>query len=1097
MTIVRELRRLIDGVRNARGLDRITVITPTNQASFYLRRGLAKKGLFNVDFKRLEDIAEQLAGRDFKEPLLHDLQASEFVYGAARDLKPGTRLGSADVSPQLQTALHSTFRELELLPGSQIKKLRAKGGLYRELVDRFDSYMRYASGYRRGSKVAERAAKIVKSGRKSEASATGVGALGVVLLVSAAPVASVQRPLFDALADLPDSVIVEAPDETSGSEANFDTTAPGAPASSGLFGIGQKISAPQLLPHLNPVGVPDVAEEVRSVVRKIISLVRPEVGTKTGSRAGKFARMAVVFEDDVYAARIGEALDLAGIPVSGPDRAALLDTPEGQFVSGLLDIFENDFTRLDLTTWLSTAPVKNPKSGLPVPAARWDAISRTAGVTSSVNDSWNPRLEQYAAHSVARAERSERLGEGRANAVQAARSDAEYALTLRDFVATLFKRKPTAEHESWSGFDRWLRSMTDDYLLAVGTNPATGSGSDSGSGPTGAETRKTRLLTLIDRLKSLETPGKNPGYKHCAGVLREQLGRRSAGLRSLGSGVYVGPVWTAAGCPFDTVFVLGMTEGRYPTAGTSDPLLPDPLKRELDAEGRYLKTIERSIEESLKSYTSVLSGAGQVFLYWPGGVPGESRKFGPARWFLDAVRLVSGEPLLQAGQLIDRGVSARGNTADGIKGLKIHRRSDSLALPASDAGDMSEYDVLAARSWELQNGNLDEYSPEAFPLLQSIPSIADSVKFEIQQNGENWSVYDGKIDLRKKMGEVSRDGVAQSIRTGSATAFETYAACPYRYFLSRRLDIEPTESPELEMALDALSFGTLIHDVLEKFSKWRMSKSEDPPVDISQEQDTHQNQSQEDWLRDAVGRHIDLLREETPGRSEGIWRIERNRAWLILRQWLRREPTVAAQHEMHQVEAEYSFGRKVGSEQGGPAVEVRTLSGKSVRFRGQIDRIDISDDGRRVIIYDYKSGGHGSYSKLKDDPIKRGTKLQLPLYSMAVAGKYPEAEISASYWFVRESGSDELKPGPARYDSRRAETALAAAVETIAEGIDNGVFPARPGDHTNYGDGASFENCAFCEYQRICPKSKARLWDSKKQSDPALENYVFLAEGDE
>ena len=1058
MTIVRELRRLIDEVRNTRGFGRITVVTPTNQASFYLRRALARKGLFNVDFKRLEDIAEQLAGREFDQPLLHDLQASEFVYEAARDPKLGTRLGGTDVSPQLQTALHSTFRELELLKRGQLDRLRAGSDVQRELVGRFDSYMQFANRYRRGFVVAERAAKIVRNHQGTGTTGQKVRALGVVILVKAAPVAPVQRPLFDALAGLPGTVTVSIPDEA------FDGT-----TSKAATGTGQKISR-QNRQHLNPIGVPDVAEEVRDVVRKIVGLARPNAEGK----AKKFARMAVVFEDDTYATRIGEALELAGIPVSGPDRTALSDAPEGRFVTGLLDIFENDFTRLDLTAWLSTAPVKDPKTGLlvPVPAARWDALSRTAGVTSSVEDSWIPRLDQYANHRVARAQRSERLDEGRANEVDAAKSDAEYALAMREFVETLAGRKPGAVQNSWSGFGRWLRSLADDYLLAV----------DS----TASEARRTRLFNLIDRLESLETPGNVPGYKHCAGVLREQLGRRSAGLRSLGSGVYVGPVWTAAGCPFEAVFVLGMTEGRYPTAGIPDPLLPDPLKREIDGDGQYLKTVERSIEESRQSFVSVLSSAGQVFMYWPGGVPGESRQFGPSRWFLEAVRLVSGEPLLQAGQLNNHGLTTREHTKQAIRGLTMHRRSDSATLPAEQAGDVREYDVLSARSWGARSWDLGGNAPAAFPLSQLIPSIAGSVKFEVEQSGETWSVYDGNVELPEGKGE-SGPGVTSEI-VGSATAFETYAACPYRYFLSRRLHVEPTDSPEPELALDALSFGTLIHDVLERFSLWRMGHAGGPPARAEQDQ------RQEDWLRDAIGNHIEALKEETPGRSEGAWQIERNRAWLILRQWLRREPTVAAHPEMRQVEAEYAFG----SEQGGPAVVVRTLSGKTVRFRGQIDRVDISDDGRRVIVYDYKSGGNTAYSKLEDDPIKRGTKLQLPLYSMAVANKYPQADISASYWFVRESGNDELKPGPPQYDKDRAETALAAAVETIAEGIDNGVFPARPGESKNLGDGGpSFENCRYCEYERVCPRSKARLWESKKRSDPSLENYLDLAEGGE
>ena len=1040
MTIVKELRRLIGEVRSTHGFKRITVVTPSYQSSFYLRRALAREGLFNVDFKRLEDIAEQLAGRDIDRPLLHDLQASEFVYEAARDPKPGTRLGGTDVSPQLQTALHTTFRDLELLRRDQLDMLGAKSAVQRELVDRFDSYVRFASGHRPGALVIERAAKVVQDHRGRISPAPGVGALGVVLLVSAAPVAPVQRPLFDALANLPGSVTVSV-------FAGAVEGAMGAAASKRENSWRDDL-------NLKPVGVPDVAEEVRSVVREIVSLARPDAEGK----ARKFARMAVLFEDDSYAARIGEALELAGIPVSGPDRTALSDTPEGRFVAGLLDIFENDFTRLDLTAWLSTAPVRNPDTGHPVPAARWDALSRTAGVTFSVQDSWIPRLDQYATHRVARAKRSERLDEGRANEIEAAESDAGYALALQEFVAVLARRKPSAEQDNWFGFGKWLRSMAGDYLLKVDPGP---------DGPTVAEARRTRLFTLIDRLESLETPGSVPGYEHCAGVLREQLDRRSPGVRSLGSGVYVGPVWTAAGCPFDTVFLLGMTEGRYPTTGMSNPLLPDPLKRELDGNGRYLKTVDRSIEDSQQSFDSVISSAGQVFMYWPRGVPGEAKVLGPARWFLEAARHVSDQPLLQAGQLVKPGQSTQP-----VDGVVIRDRTDLLALPAGQAGDEHEFDVLAARGW-----NLGDNDPATFPLSADAGSIADSVNFETSQNSDNWSEYDGKIDLAG----VESDLVET---VGSATAFETYAACPYRYFLSRRLYIEPTESPEFELALDALTFGTLIHDVLEKFALWRMELERESPARTDQEQ----------WLHSALASHIDALKKETPGRSEGGWRIEQSRAWLMLRAWLRREPTVAAQPVMRQVEAEYAFG----SDKGGPAVEVRTLSGKTVRFRGQIDRVDISDDGSRVIVYDYKSGSNSDYTKLESDPVKRGTKLQLPLYSMAVANKYPNTDISASYWFVRESGSGELKPGPQKYDSEGAETKLAAAVETIVEGIDSGVFPARPGDPSPWGDGPpSFDNCKFCEYERVCPKSKSRQWHAKKGSDPALGNYLKLAEGDQ
>jgi hypothetical protein len=743
------LRRLIDEVRSDRGLDRITVVTPTNQASFYLRRALAKDGLFNVDFKRLEDIAEQLVGRDFHQPLLHDLQASEFVFEAARDVTPGTRLGGESVSPQLQSALHSTFRGLELLDRTQLEQLAAQSVIQRELVSRFDRYMELAEPYSRGALVSKRAAEYVVSGEHPDR----IDALGTVLLVEAATVAPVQCPLFDALAGMSDSVtvaIVETPPE--------------------IESVHRPVEQDN---RLKPVSVPDVAEEVRGVVREIVAQAR--AGTR-------FPRMAVVFEDDSYASRIAEALELAGIPVSGPDRTALSDAPEGQFVSGLLDIFDNDFSRLDVTAWLSSAPIKDPSTGRAVPAARWDAISRTAGVTSSVEDSWIPRLDRYASSIVRQAERAAQREEGRANEVEAASSDSEYAIWLRDFVEGLASRSPTVSEDSWSGFGKWLRSMVDDYLLI----PNNGLASSSFN----------RLKTLIDRLESLEIKESVPEFGHCVGVLREQLGRRSAGLRSLGSGVYVGPIWTAAGCPFDTVFVVGMTESRYPSPGLSDPLLPDPMKKIVDPSGTLLATVERHIEESRQVFVSVTESAKQVFMYWPSGVPGESREFGPARWFLSAVREVSGQPLLSAGDLM----------SGDVIGLEIRRRSDELHGSPQKAGDSHEYDVITARNW-----SADGNPPEAFPIATEIQSIGKSVMFELARESSEWTAYDGKVIAAQQGSEVTET-------VGSATAFETYAACPYRYFLSRRLHVEPTESPEPDLALDALTFGTLIHDVLEKFS---------------------------------------------------------------------------------------------------------------------------------------------------------------------------------------------------------------------------------------------------------------------------------------
>ena len=1014
------LRRLIKGLREEHAFEKITIVIPSNQSSFYFRRALAQKGLFNVDFKRLEDVAETLGGSDFSQPLLHDLQASEFVYESARDITLGPDLGGDEVSPQLHNALHFTFRELELLDSNQLDQLADQGGVFSELVNRFHRYMTLASGHRRGHQVSKRAAEIITSGEHSEL----VKTMGTVVLVNAF-VSPVHNDLYKALSNMPDAIIVSIDD----SETEGEPLQRSGKDSQGL--------------HLR--SVPDTAEEIRDVVREILRLAR------CGKR---FGNLAVVFEDESYATRIGEALEFAGIPVSGPDRIALSETPEGRFVIGLLNIYKNDFNRLDLTTWLSSAPVKDPESGMIVPSARWDAISRTAGITSSVENSWLPRLDRYARNVVSQAERSEREGEGKANTIAAARSDAEHADRLKEFLIQLGTRRPSELEDSWVGFGRWLRSMVKDYFI----------GNDDPKESDEPDSKISRLLRLIDQMESLEGSGsKLPKYAHCSEVFREQLGHRSAGLRTLGQGVYVGPLWTAAGCLFDTVFMLGMSEGRYPSLGLTDPLLPEPVKKLIDPKSVYLKTVDTGVEEARHLFNLVRSSAETVFMYWPRSIPGESHTKGPARWFLESARLVSGKPLLQSGDLLE----------GELTGVTILRRGSADLYPVERAGDIHDFDLLSAHNWQ-QSGN----DPNQFPLAKNFESLSNSMNFEIERNGSNWTEYDGRIAPI-----VAGSSLDQTIN--SATAFETYASCPYQYFLSHRLNVEPTASPEVEIGLDPLTFGSLIHAVLEAFSKWRMGDEfvEDPP----------DRQRQVRCIRDSTEEQIELLKEKTPGRSDGAWRIEKHRALTLLINWLRRESNLMQRTGMRQVKAEYEFGRNSVK----LPVEVKTPAGGTVKFRGQVDRVDISGDNKQVIVYDYKSGSSGSYEGLKKDPLKKGTKLQLPIYSMAVAAEYPEAEVSAAYWFVRESGVKEFIPGESGYQKEQTESQLVKVVEKIISGIDRGVFPAHPGEANNLpGRPASFENCTYCDYERVCPTSKSRLWESKKNSDKNLESYLSLVNGD-
>jgi ATP-dependent helicase/DNAse subunit B len=53
--------------------------------------------------------------------------------------------------------------------------------------------------------------------------------------------------------------------------------------------------------------------------------------------------------------------------------------------------------------------------------------------------------------------------------------------------------------------------------------------------------------------------------------------------------------------------------------------------------------------------------------------------------------------------------------------------------------------------------------------------------------------------------------------TLSASALETYARCPFRYFLNTVLGVMPQEDPELLLTLPPRGRGALVHEILHTF----------------------------------------------------------------------------------------------------------------------------------------------------------------------------------------------------------------------------------------------------------------------------------------
>ena len=158
---------------------------------------------------------------------------------------------------------------------------------------------------------------------------------------------------------------------------------------------------------------------------------------------------------------------------------------------------------------------------------------------------------------------------------------------------------------------------------------------------------------------------------------------------------------------------------------------------------------------------------------------------------------------------------------------------------------------------------------------------------------------------------------------------------------------------------------------------------------------------------------------------------------------------------------------------------------RRVLLRGKIDRVDISADGKRARVVDYKTGK--AYAKPNE--MGGGTTLQLPLYLHAVGSVLRTAHKGivpdhAEYYHLEERASKRH----IRFDSEALKTGRAELdniLGTIADYIEAGYFFAVPGGQ-----------CEWCDFLSVCGSARETIFDMKS-SDPSIRAYLEMTGEDD
>ena len=1047
-----ELLAVIRRIQRDDPLRPVTVIGPSNYANLSLRHRLGLSGIANVRFMVFPRLAELLGAPSLSErgrrpltPIINSAVVRE-VASRATGL-----LGPLRDHPSTHLSLRRTFRQLRHATEYALDSLHAQGGLLAETVALYRMYRERVANFYDDEDRAEAATNAVRNG-----SAYGLDDLGYIVLFRVRGLTPSQISLVQALSeDGRCSVLLGL---TGNPDADRSTLALAnglhphpslPPVEEGTIPHPTYTVHPDS-PRAHLLIAPDAHQEMRWVIRRIVQ--RAEAGTP-------FHRMAVLYrKEEPYGTLVREELELAGIPVAGPNTASLADTAVGSTLTGLLGLRDADFARDTVMAWLTGSPLKPPSV---IDAAYfnptlWDTISKKAKVVRGA-EGWEQRLNQFADNQEAAAAEWESQAEIYEARAYRMRADAAVARQLARFITGLIRSASPDEASSWGGYSAWAKGLLDGYLV------------DYDDLPPDERRSYDRIARILDELQALDSVlsySPQPSFDTFRRALSEALQASAGHSGSVGHGVFVAPFRLATAMSFDVVHLVGMIEGAVPPPFRDDPLIPERDRERAGGTAAGLPLQQQRKDDERYEYLAALATAPEHTLSYPVADPAGQRENFPSRWFLE-----------EASRLERRNVFSSDLPAlSGRHWMTIitsMRHSLATTRETSHA-DAHDYRLERLNSWKTAGRSVQDHP------LTGEDVLADAMRLSSARFDSNFTEWDGNlsasgVDLAAFLTE----------RPQSPTSLERWGKCPFSYFLGSVLRLSAEDSPEDIYDISALDRGSLVHAILEEFIE-DAREGGNLPAAGEDWSDRHR-----DHLRRIAAEHFAVAEATGVTGKTVLWQIARDEILIDLEAFLDEDQRMRQQNGLSPTGVEAEFGI---SDAGWQPAELLLPDGTKVRFRGKIDRVDADRNGERALVLDYKTGGSSHYKNLKDDPIDRGRLLQLAIYSLAARqalGDY--AEVSAAYWFVTSRARFELIPTPpVNIEDEGVMDRFREGISTIVGGIGHGLFPANPGEP----DRGSFANCQYCDFRTLCPSRRDVQWGLKRNS-PQLAEYVRLAEGDE
>lgn len=690
-----------------------------------------------------------------------------------------------------------------------------------------------------------------------------------------------------------------------------------------------------------------------------------------------------------YPGLFREAFSSAGAPVNVSDRHNLASSPVTSAILDILNIGLNNFSREDVRKALRNAFVdfkRNEDDDFDAPGLIKAAANRKiiGGFKRGGAKDWLSSFE-----TAIRFYRN-RLSNAYEDDEQDSTADfeaklAEMERAERDFRYLMKKIFWKNEKFSVSEFRKLVLEIIDEFKIKERVL--------SRFEILNAEREKLNRFEFASRIEESERDAKAfssliQTLEEFTQIMTERKGDEKFPLRELtqkfktttlgakyqikekeGYGVDVTSVEQIRGIPYKATILCGALDGSFPLAYRPETFLGRHLK---ETENRHIKSERTLFYQFLTNNPDALNSADKsVYIFYPKTANGRESV---RSTFTDALlNVIDAEPedivfdLSEIKEKLKTGDPVTANEREFQWIYSLYRPAQTLELFAQS----------------------DTSLTPVYPASDEISDMSD-LKYLIAKNRIR-KTPDGVLDIDTAANYTVEFLKNKTDGAFSASDFDTYADCAYKYFARKIIRIEEPE--KFELAVTPLDRGSLIHRILYIFYTRRVREAIDSgeaetvavtpdgePV-ITVELSGLMYSFYENELINIAESVIEEIEFAHPFFDMEKKAIigDKNRPG-VLKNWLRREiENMSESRTFRPSLFEIGFGmpKKYGS-----VTEEPVRINEKLQIRGKIDRIEfgVNEGELDFMIADYKTGRSDPAS---NTDVKTGKRFQIPLYIVA------------------------------------------------------------------------------------------------------------------